>query len=402
MNMNMILAATTAAFKNFARNKIRTFLTSLGILIGVLSVVLLIAIGLGLKNYISDQFNSIGTNLLFIAPGKFLQSGLRPGGGALGGVEFDEQDVRNLDKSKHLEYVAPAFIKTIELSYKGQTELGDLVASNEDVVPVLNLEVEKGRLLKKTDILKRNKVVVLGSKIVEELFPAGLDPIGKKIKLEGQSVKIIGIITSKGGSGLGSNRDSQVYMPYTATYSFNPSKTFFAIYAKSYPESQMKMAKKDIVDILTKRYDKGDFSVLEQKEILDTVNSVFSMINMVLVSIGAISLLVGGIGIMNIMYVSVVERVREIGIRRAIGATKQDILIQFVAEAVLLSLIGGIAGIVLSSIIVLIIRQFFPASLNLMAIAIAFFVSSFIGIIFGVFPARKAANLTPVEAIRYE
>ena len=200
----------------------------------------------------------------------------------------------------------------------------------------------------------------------------------------------------------GPDFDSFIYMPYSAAISFNPSKTFFSLYVKAPNEKSIEPLKLAVEKTLVKRYDEGDFSVVEQTEILDAVTSIFAVLNNVLVLIGAISLVVGGIGIMNIMYVSVVERIKEIGIRRAIGATKRDILVQFLTESVLLSLIGGIGGILVSAVIVLLINQFFPAVISATSVLVAFGVSSLVGIVFGVFPARKAANMSPIEAIRYE
>ncbi len=401
--MTYLIFIIKSSLDDFRRNKIRTALTSLGILIGILSVVLLIAVGLGLKNYIQGQFDSLGTNQIIIFPGKVLQGGgFRPGGGSLGGAKFDLRDEASLKKIKQLSHVAPAFIKTVEVSVRGKSELGDLFASNEDVFTVYSVKISHGRAWTDSDLRKRAKVAVVGPSLVEKFYPQ-VNPIGKIIKVEDSQFKIVGVAESKGGGGFGGpDLDSFIYIPHTAALSFNPDKTFIAIYAKAKTEDDIPLAKMNIERVLTEKYDEGDFSVLEQSDILNVVTQIFSVLNSVLVAIGAISLIVGGIGIMNIMYVSVVERTREIGIRRAVGATKRDIMAQFLAESILLSLTGGIGAIIIATLLILLVRQVFPASLDLLTIIIAFGVSSFIGIVFGIFPARKAANLTPVDAIRYE
>lgn len=381
----------------------RTALTSLGILIGVSSVVLLIAFGLGLKEYIKEQFESLGTNLIMAMPGKLLSGGKFSSGGTLGGINFDEKDVAAIRKVKNTEYVVPVFMKTVSAEGSGNTETATLYAVTADIFPMRNLELDSGVYFDKTDVDKRSKKLVIGSKIATKLFGSPSNALGKIIKVEKQGIRVVGVLKSKGGGGFGGpDFDSFLYIPYKTAYVFNPDKKFFAINVKADSEESIPTVKTDMKNALLKNYKEDEFSIVEQTEILNAVSSIFSIINSILIAIAAISLLVGGIGIMNIMYVSVIERVREIGIRRALGATGKDILFQFLAEAVILSLLGGILGLTISFITVLIIRKFFPAYINLASVMVALGVSSGIGILFGVFPAKRAANLTPVEAIRYE
>lgn len=402
--MNSFIFIVKTALFDFSRNKARAFLTSLGILIGVLSVVLLIAFGLGLKKYIQDQFESLGTNLLRLVPGRPLQNGsFRSSSGAIGTIRFDEKDVATLKKIDNLEVIAPVFTKSVNASSEDTTEGGDLYASSEEIFSGLNLTIQFGDLFTKEDVEKRSKSVVIGPKLAEKLFGSPDGAVGKTIKVEGQGFRVIGVLEAKGGGGFGGpDFDTFIYMPYKTAFSFNPDKKFLAIIIKSTIDADIEKIKEDINTEFTKRYKEDDFSVIEQKEILGAVSSIFGILNSVLVAIAAISLVVGGIGIMNIMYVTVTERTKEIGIRRAVGARQKDILAQFLVESVILSLIGGSMGLLLAVVIVAFVQQFFPAYIDAPSVILALGVSSVIGIVFGVFPAKKAADLSPIDAIRYE
>ncbi|MBI4008815.1 ABC transporter permease [Candidatus Roizmanbacteria bacterium] len=403
--MTYFLFILKSAFFDFSRNKGRTVLTSLGILIGVLSVILLIAFGLGLKKYIDQQFESLAPNLLRVVPGQILQGGgFRGGASSFGvGVRFDEKDINSLKRIREMEYVVPAFTKTIEVVAGSKSELTDLYSSSAEMFNALNVKPQYGSLFTKSDVDKRLKIAVLGPKIAEKLFSNRESAIDRKIKIEGQTFKVIGVTESKGGGGFGGpDFDSYVYIPYKTGYMFNPDKKFFAIITKVKNNINLDFAKSKIEEVMKKRYEEEEFSVIKQTDLLNAISSIFNVINVVLVAIAAISLIVGGIGIMNIMYVTVTERIKEIGIRRAMGARRSDILYQFLIESVLLSLFGGLLAVVIAYFIVLFIQQFFPAYINLESILLALGVSSAIGIIFGVFPAKKAADLSPIDAIRYE
>ncbi len=372
-------------------------------MIGVLSVVMLIALGLGLKNYLQQQFENLGANLIIIFPGNVFSSegglGGSFGAGLIGGAKLDEKDLATLKRSVKADYIVPVFFKSTAVKVKTKKVLAYIQGSSEDVFSIMNLEMLAGQAFARSDVQKRSKKVVLGYSIAEELYSEPEKALNKTLRIDNQSFTIIGIIKKKGDREM----DNGLIMPYTTTFTkLNPDKTFFTIYLGVTDKQDIPAVKDQAKKALLRRYEEDDFSVTEQSEILSTVNQIFSIVNGVLIAIGSISLLVGGIGIMNIMYASVTERTKEIGIRRAIGATKKDILLQFLIESVVLSVFGGLVGLLLSVILVIIIRFFFPASISFLAVAIALIVSSVIGIFFGVFPARRAAKLPPIEAIRYE
>ncbi|HOX96161.1 MAG TPA: ABC transporter permease [Candidatus Woesebacteria bacterium] len=388
-----------SAFADFRRDKVRTGLTSLGITIGVLSVVLLIALGLGLKNYIQDQFESMGANLVMIMPGSGFSSGNMGPGMMTGTVKFDEKDVKNLKKIEELKYVVPIFMSSTTISSANKEKIGTVMAVNEEAFPLLNIKMQVGETWGKTELNKKSKVAVIGYTMTEDLFENINDAIGKSITVEGMRIKVIGVSQKTGDP----DQDAAIYIPYTTSFgSINPDKTFWGIYLGVIDKDDVTAVTEKAKEILLERYDKDKFSVTEQSEILSTIDQIFGIINIVLVAIGSISLLVGGIGIMNIMYATVTERTREVGIRRALGATKRDILLQFLSESTLLSVFGGLMGLVLATVIVMLVRIWFPVALNLVAVLVAIGVSSAIGIFFGVSPAKKAANLSPIDAIRYE
>jgi putative ABC transport system permease protein len=390
------------AIDDFKRNKARTFLTSLGIMVGVMSVVLLIALGLGLKNYIQGQFESMGANLIMIMPGSGFtgEGGAGFGGqGTVGGVSFDERDLATLSRVSEIDYVVPIFMKGTSVEAEGNQKFGSVMGINDDGFKLMNIEAEFGSLFGKSDVQSGSKIAILGNTMAIDLFTDPESAVGKTIRFQDQRYKVVGVAEKKGDQ----QADTAIYIPHKATYgSLNPEKKFWAIYLGVQSDDMIETAKKKAEEALLKRYDEDDFAVTEQSELLNSINQIFSIINTVLIAIGSISLFVGGIGIMNIMYATVTERTKEIGIRRAIGATEKDILLQFLTESIVLSLLGGITGLLVSSGIVAIVRIFFPASINIVAVLVAIVVSSAIGIAFGVFPARRAAKLSPIEAIRYE
>jgi putative ABC transport system permease protein len=398
---NGLYHLVASAISDFKRNKVRTLLTSLGIMIGVLSVVMLIALGLGLKNYIQQQFEDLGTNIIMIFPGSGMsqQGGLGALTGMVGGVAFDERDVSSLSRISELDYVIPIFFKGVTVEAGGKEEYGYIFGASEDIFRSMNFEMEEGEVFDKADVSRKAKIGVLGSDLAKDLFGKPSDAVGRTVRFLNQRFKVIGVAKKKGDNEM----DSSVVMPYKTTYgSINPDKVFQFIYLGVDDKDLVAEVKVKVEETMLKRYKEDDFSVTEQTEILTMINTIFGVINGVLIAIGSISLLVGGIGIMNIMYATVTERTREVGIRRAVGATQKDILLQFLSESVLLSIFGGLAGLLLATIIVILVHPLFPLSINALAVIITLMISSFIGIFFGVFPARRAAKLPPIEAIRYE
>ncbi|MCL4374654.1 ABC transporter permease [Patescibacteria group bacterium] len=401
--MGYLLFIVRSALEDFKRSKMQTFLTSLGIVIGVFAVIMLMALGLGLKRYISDQFEALGKNTLFVTPGQVLQGGGFGGAASVLGQRFDIKDLTNLSRVKGVVGLAPLSSKSGKAKGTVKTEYISIFFTSADFADIAGLTIDKGRFFDKTDIDKHAKVLVAGPKIAEKLFGSTINALDKRVSVDNVNFTIIGIIKSKGGGGLGGNDyDSYFFGPYTTGFIYDPQKQFIRFAIKTDPNIPLATVKAEINKVMLKRYKDDEFSLLEPTEILSVVNSIFNIMNIVLVAIASISLLVGGIGIMNIMYVTVSDKTREVGVRRALGARKNDILLQFIVESVALSIIGGALGLGLAFLGVLLVQGFFPAYIDVPSMVLALGVSSAIGIVFGVLPARKAANLEPVEAIRYE
>jgi putative ABC transport system permease protein len=388
-----------SSFEDLKRNKVRTFLTSLGILIGVLSVVLMMAFGFGLKDYMNKQFETLGKNLIMILPGSGF-SGSSGGQGLIGGVQFDEKDVAKIKRIRNIEMVAPMTMKGVKVQAGGKTENGSLIGTTANAFKIMNQETQVGKIFTDVDVQKKKKVIVVGAQIAEKLFGSANNAIGKIVRIQKERFIIVGVLKKIGS--IGSSDDSNMLAPHTALLSLNPNKTFFGIYLKTTNDQVVPQVKAEIKTVLLRRYKVDDFSVTEQSELLNMINTIIGVLNIALIAIGSISLLVGGIGIMNIMYATVTERTKEVGIRRAIGATKKDILYQFLSEAAIVSFLGGLFALILASLIVFLIQPIFPAVVNIFSVLVSFGISSAIGIFFGVFPAKKAADLSPVEAMRYE
>ncbi len=396
-----------SSFRSILKNKSRTILTSLGIIIGVTSVILLTSIGNGLKKYVTDQFDALGANSIFISPGKIFNDN---GGFSQSSMatamttSFTQKDYNLLKRKLKNSVVMPvnatyadvksnqAIKKAIEID--GSTE--EYGASN-NVVP----SEGNGRWFTNEENDKKTPVVVLGNKIADTLFPKS-SAVGKKIIIKGKSLKVVGVVDKKGASMGGPSVDDAVYAPFSIVADLAGKEDINTFVVKAPNKDSIESTKKEITKVMLEKYDKDAFSVFDSSQLLNSINSIISVLTIGLTGIAAISLVVGGIGIMNIMLVSVTERTREIGLRKAIGAYPRAILIQFLIEAVILSCIGGATGVLLGYLGTLAIKSFFPAQVTLSSVILAFGVSSLVGIIFGVAPARKASKLSPIEALRYE
>ncbi len=406
--MNMHLKNTfKIALRSIVANKVRSFLTMLGIIIGVSSVVLLISIGRGLESYITDQFDKLGTNNIYISPGQvFSEDGGFSGGqsqmiDALN-ISFNLSDVNQIKKLK--PYVVNYTYynsQTDETKFLKNTENATLLGSNSNYSQVIETEITKGRFFTESEAEQGEKVVVLGYEIYKNLF-GEIDPLGKKIHIGSTNYQVIGVAEEVGSSFGGPSFDKYIYMPYETMARIYDSEKIYDIVAKSNPDYKTEETIKEIEKVMAKNYDEDEFSVFDQSEILSVINNILSMLTIGLGGIAAISLIVGGVGIMNIMLVSVTERTREIGLRKALGATPNLILAQFLIEAAMLSVLGGLIGLGIAYLGSLAIQPYFPTKVTMDAVILAFGVSTAVGLVFGAAPAKKASKLSPIEALRYE
>jgi len=394
-----------SSFRSILKNKSRTILTSLGIIIGVTSVILLTSIGNGLKKYVTDQFDSLGANSIYVSPGKvFNDNGGFSQSGTMMINTFTQKDVANLNRKLNNVDITPASAVFADISSPFSTQKNiEIDGSTENFGKNNNLSPSEGngRWFTKEENDKNTPVIILGYQLAQDLFPKS-NAIGRKVIVKGKTLKVIGVSDKKGASFGGPSFDKQGYIPLNLAFELSGKNDIQSIIIKSPNKDLIEPLKKQITDILLEKYDKDAFSVFDSSQLLNSINSIISILTVGLTGIAAISLVVGGIGIMNIMLVSVTERTREIGLRKAIGAYPRAILIQFLIEAIILSCIGGATGVLLGYLGTLAIKSFFPAQVTLSSVILAFGVSSLVGIIFGVAPARKASKLSPIEALRYE
>lgn len=389
------------AIKAILANKTRAFLTMLGIMIGVLSVILLTALVSGLKTTITGEISGLGSNLIYVVPGT-LGGGRGPGGSQVNKLTI--QNATSLKTALGSEAdVSPAVQKSADIKYKNKTSKNATILGAEANIPTIiqAVKLTEGRMFNNSEGQAGRRVAALGPTSVKNLFPSGEDPLGKQIQIGNLKYTVVGVLKSR-GSVFGLDQDNTALIPITAAQKqfgiVNPTNIF--INTKR-PE-QVDDVKKKITTTLLKSLAKDDFSVVDQAQTLSTISTITNVLTLGLGGIAAISLLVGGIGIMNIMLVSVTERTREIGLRKALGAKPKDIRNQFLIEAITLSGLGGIVGIILGILISALINNFIQTTVTLWSVALSFGFSMIVGIIFGVAPALRAAKLNPIQALRYE
>ncbi len=403
------------AIRAIAANKMRSFLTALGIIIGIASVITMLAIGQGSKASIKANIAEMGSNMIMIHPGADMRGGVRQDASSMETLkQSDYQAIK--DECNYISAISPSVSCSGQWINGNNNTQSTIYGVNQDYMTIRQLKIADGEMFTDTDIKAAAKVCILGQTVVDYLFPDGSDPIGRVVRFNSIPFRVIGVLQKKGYNSMGMDQDDLVLAPYTTVMKRILAQTYLSeIVCSAITEEASEPAQEQITQILrrthklkdatdTSEADEDDFSIRSQEEISSMMNSTMSTITILLGSVAGISLIVGGIGIMNIMYVSVTERTREIGLRMSVGARGVDILNQFLIEAILLSVTGGVIGVILGVGISVSLQQFLHVATQIepWSIIMSFAVCTFTGVFFGWYPAKKAARLDPIEAIRYE
>lgn len=402
---NLIKVSIRAVFSN----KMRSFLSMLGIIIGVAAVIAMMSIGQGSKESIRQELSTMGTNLLTVRPGADMRGGVRQDPSAMQTLKIEDYE-SIINEKKYVTYVSPEVTSGGQVIYGNNNTTTTIYGESPEYLQIKQWDVEKGDCFTEEDIKKSAKVCVVGKTIVDELFGENVDPIGKNIRFKSIPMKIIGVLKSKGYNSWGMDQDNVIIAPYTCVMKRIAAQTYFSsIVCSAITEELSDDAIDELTKILRRNHkikdeDADDFTIRSQAEMMETLSSTMDTVTLILGIAAGFSLLIAGIGIMNIMLVSVTERTKEIGLRMAVGATGFVISIQFLIESIIISVTGGIFGVLLG----IAASEWFlplfsmPSIVPLWSILLSFSVCVVIGVLFGYIPARKAANMDPIEAIRHE
>ena len=397
------------ALRALANNKLRAFLTMLGIIIGVASVIAMLAIGQGSKKSIQQQISEIGSNMIMIHPGAEMRGGVRQDPSAMQTLKLENYEKLS-EECTNLSGISPNVSSSGQLVAGANNYPSSVSGVSMDYLTIRQLTVEQGEMFTENDIRTAAKVCVIGKTIVDNLFPDGSDPIGKVIRCNQIPFRVIGVLKSKGYNSMGMDQDDVVLAPYSTVMKRLLAQTYLSgIFASALTEEMTEEAVDEITTILRREHklketDADDFTIRTQQELSSMLNTTTDLMTTLLACIAGISLVVGGIGIMNIMYVSVTERTREIGLRMSVGARGVDILSQFLIEAILISITGGLIGVIIGCGASFMIKAIahWPVFIQPWSVLLSFLVCTVTGVFFGWYPAKKAADLDPIDALRYE
>ena len=396
------------ALRALANNKLRAFLTMLGIIIGVASVITMLAIGQGSKKSIQKQISEMGSNMIMIHPGADMRGGVRQVPSSMQTLKLtDYESLRN--ETNYISAISPNVSSSGQLIAGNNNYPSSVSGVGIDYLEIRQLNIESGEMFTESDIQTSAKVCVIGKTIADNLFP-NEDPVGRIIRFNQVPFRVVGVLKSKGYNSMGMDQDDVVLAPYTTVMKRLLAQTYLeGIFASALTEDMTDNASEEITEILRRNHklkesDDDDFTIRSQQELSSMLNSTTDLMTTLLACIAGISLVVGGIGIMNIMYVSVTERTREIGLRMSVGARGIDILSQFLIEAILISITGGIIGVIIGCGASFIVKNVahWPIYIQTWSVLLSFAVCTITGVFFGWYPAKKAADLDPIEAIRYE